>query len=727
MSQGHTGPLPRLLVCLSCFFFVVALLAVGCGRSDLGLEANPDGSVLPDGTTDGGPDVNPDGRFDGASCNPANCPSGCCDASGVCQLGTSNGACGTGGASCTTCTNGASCDPQTHTCTTVGQCNALTCPNGCCDSSGNCQPGTQLNACGSAGIACEDCAANGFDRCVPDPMTGQNICVKRVRNCDPNSCPNGCCTFGPGGNSVCVDGRENTTCGIGGASCQNCANQGEICDPNAHTCVVPTCGPSNCSGCCLGNVCQPGTSPSACGQGGGQCFDCGPNAACVMGICETNIMCGPNNCGGCCAGNSCLPGSDNMNCGEFGQQCFPCPPGFQCTGGICQTMFDAGACGPNNCPGCCQGNACLPGNNPFACGAGGQQCFPCPPGDSCQLSPGGAICVPSTCGPGNCMGCCDAMGNCQPGDNGNACGFGGQMCFACPPGATCSGGFCQINIDGGGCGPGNCNGCCDATGTCQPGSANGACGVGGQACTICPGNSTCTMGICQGTTCNAMNCPGCCDVNNICEGGFIDTACGSGGAMCVDCTQTGTTCDDTVIPRVCTNQQMTCPAPYPGCSPGTTTIPPVPMAVCSPTDIANAQQACQLGALSTPCLQFFQTEQIINPACASCLSPFDVRFQDGTGIFLCVAPCEAQIDPMCNQLTGCETDCEDVSCGMCMPGDVETCKTTVNQGGQCSNYYFSAFQCIFQSGLGNCQFCDPRMYMSFGDWLGSVGQNYCGQ
>lgn len=35
-----------------------------------------------------------------------------------------------------------------------------------------------------------------------------------------------------------------------------------------------SCGPANCGGCCLGDVCQVGTSVSGCGARGGQCATC---------------------------------------------------------------------------------------------------------------------------------------------------------------------------------------------------------------------------------------------------------------------------------------------------------------------------------------------------------------------------------------------------------------------------------------------------------------------
>lgn len=397
------------------------------------------------------------------------------------------------------------------------------------------------------------------------------------------------------------------------------------------------------------------------------------------------------------------------------------PPGTTCEGGFCQGIIDGGACGPENCPGCCDHNGfCETGDNPNACGFGGQVCGTCAPGAAC---PNGFCEIQDSgfCGPQNCKGCCDFNGFCQPGNNPMACGQGGNGCFFCPPGSTCNGAFCEIT-DGGACGPQNCPGCCDANGVCQMGDVPSACGAGGQQCTSCPAGEVCPSGACKmAQPCNAMTCPlGCCDVNQICEAGFIDTACGSQGNSCIDCTQSFDTCDTSVTPRTCTNNQMQCPEPYPGCPVGTTTVPPVFQPVCAPTDLQNAQAACQNGANSPMCQSFFQFEQAQNPACYSCLKPFDVSFFNLTGIFLCVAP---YVDSTCNQETGCASDCTVASCAMCPAGSVTSCEQNVEQS-QCASY-FQNIQCVIDAIQGPAFFCYPQG--SFGDWLQQVGQTYCGQ
>ncbi len=640
---------------LASFLFAAFLLAAGCGRSDIGIDLLPGGdSGLPDGG-------------DGGACTPATCATGCCQGD-VCQTGTAATACGNGGNACTTCAPGLNCDPASQQCTTGG-CSAINCFGGCCDATGACQPGTSPLACGDRGQSCLDCSAQGFAQCATNGSA--HLCETNVNHCDPGTCPNGCCQPNGGGGAICVDGNQDMTCGSGGMGCQDCANAGAVCDPNAHQCVPPTCGPNNCSGCCLGDVCVPGNTQNSCGAKGQQCQNCG-NGTCSNGTCETTMGCGPQTCPGCCNGNTCLSGQDTNACGQGGQQCFACPPNATCFGGSCGIVIDAGGCGPNNCP-----------------------------------------------------GCCDANGLCEQGQSTNACGQGGQLCNPCPPGFACQGGFCFQQPDSGACGPTNCKGCCDFNGTCQTGQNPGACGQGGQQCNVCPPNSTCGPGgMCQAQVpCTAANCLGCCDANNFCQGGFVDTGCGSGGAQCTDCTQQGSTCDVNVKPRTCTSNQTQCPAPYPGCPAGTTTVPHPIQNVCTASDLQNAQAACSPGATSASCQAYFQFEKQQNPACYGCLLPFDVRFFDFTGIFLCVAP---YVDPTCDQNTGCASDCVNQSCSQCTSGQ-GSCKQTVEQG-QC-NPYFQNIGCVFQQGFqGQGFFCDPQQYNgNFGSWLQAVGQNYCAQ
>jgi hypothetical protein len=48
-----------------------------------------------------------------------------------------------------------------------------------------------------------------------------------------------------------------------------------------------TCSASNCTGCCFNNVCQTGTTASACGRSGAACSACGSTQ-----VCRTDQTCG---------------------------------------------------------------------------------------------------------------------------------------------------------------------------------------------------------------------------------------------------------------------------------------------------------------------------------------------------------------------------------------------------------------------------------------------------
>jgi hypothetical protein len=114
----------------------------------------------------------------------------------------------------------------------------------------------------------------------------------------------------------------------------------------------------------------------------------------------------------------------------------------------------ADACGPGNCTGCCDENGiCRPGTGNLFCGNGGASCDYCSPridGDACGSCNGVITCYfpndpclptipppppppPPACGPGNCAGCCDASGVCRAGTGNALCGMGGGACDTCSP------------------------------------------------------------------------------------------------------------------------------------------------------------------------------------------------------------------------------------------------------------------------------------------------------
>ncbi len=629
-------------------FFV--LVAPGCGRSSLEIDTPPDGGVVV------------------PSCGPSNCTNGCCDAAGVCRIGS------------------------------------------------------DTRACGSAGQRCSDCVANGFQFC-----DGKKTCGRTVTNCGPQQCPGGCCSF-ENGTSTCRAGTDSAACGTFGGACVDCTQDGRSCDPAKRSCGSTKCDVTNCAGCCVGDQCLPGNNDKACGDKGQACSSCldmgqscspFPNSA--GGQCQGMPKCGPDNCAGCCNGNVCVSGSDTVACGTNGAQCTNCgatgktciPPG-QPNAGTCQAPV---TCNAATCPGCCVGNACVVATTPAECGKGGATCQPCGMNETCT----GGVCTPQAgCSPANCAGCCIGADICAVGNQNTACGLTGAQCTNCAgQGKVCQGGACEAPA----CGPANCAGCCSGN-TCVLGTQDAECGQAGAQCNDCTATgTTCNNRTCT-TKCGPANCAGCCTPGNACAIGFTNGSCGSGGVACTNCGALGSTCDTLVTPRVCANQQMTCPAPYPSCPAGTAT--PVTAAlqgVCDDAvDLDAIRAACAGGPTTGSCIAAFQVLNATNAACAACLTPFDVPFNQLDGIYLCAAP---SVSTSCRQATGCAVDCADTSCSQCAAGSETQCRNQVdNGGGQCRTYVQQTACVLPQLGPGSL--CSPGSYNNFGGWLRAVGDHYCG-
>lgn len=220
-------------------------------------------------------------------------------------------------------------------------------------------------------------------------------------------------------------------------------------------------------------------------------------------------------------------------------------------GGVGSTGGGTGAVGggTGSCAGCNSAIGCQPGNEPFACGAGGAQCVACSFGEQCV----NGACVMTACGPMSCAGCC-TNGFCVSPANQSAiaCGLGGTACARCMQGQTCANGQCATAPA---CGPQTCPDSCCANGQCLPRQAQSrfTCGTGGQLCRQCAMGESCTNGVCTpAPSCGPMSCPnGCCD-NGQCRSGNSAMACGRAGAMCQRCpmgTQcTNGTCGGTTMP-----------------------------------------------------------------------------------------------------------------------------------------------------------------------------------
>ncbi len=250
----------------------------------------------------------------------------------------------------------------------AGACNAATCPGGCCDGT-SCVTPTSPEQCGSEGQACIACDQGAICK---------GTCVRPQENCGPSNCT-GCC-----GPNTCSVGTSDVACGNAGAPCTRCVpSEGTgqcVANPNGMggTCTDQACGPKTCpAGCCTAaGECVYGESPTACGQNGAACVDCGGSMICVGGTCMVGTPCTPQNCAGCCGGqtgNTCLAGTDDGACGTGGFICQNCATFKQtCTMGSCGVP-----CSPSTCPGCCYGAICAQGDQAQYCGSGGATCSDC--------------------------------------------------------------------------------------------------------------------------------------------------------------------------------------------------------------------------------------------------------------------------------------------------------------------------------------------------------------
>ena len=203
-------------------------------------------------------------------CDEQSCPKGCCkDGQCVPLRNQGEDTCGIGGETCVACHPPAfccggvccrapddpgagpvccldCCEPETHgicvdlsgdpnncgecfhKCTAdqhcVGGhcvCDGTTCPHGCCDAQGRCQPGTTDQVCGRDGGPCATCGSG-------------NHCVNNQCVCDTQVCTdNHCCENGPGNPGRCFS-TDDRYCGVGGEQCDICtaSQRCTFCIPN---------------------------------------------------------------------------------------------------------------------------------------------------------------------------------------------------------------------------------------------------------------------------------------------------------------------------------------------------------------------------------------------------------------------------------------------------------------------------------------------------------------
>jgi hypothetical protein len=349
--------------------------------------------------------------------------------------------------------------------------------------------------------------------------------------CSPSNC-SGCCDS----QGQCQSGKLLLTCGINGLTCTACV-PGDVCQSGE--CLArgsdAGCSPADCSGCCLGSQCVPGTERSGCGVSGGNCQVCSGTQICDgTGACQNTQQ-----CQGCNDGTgTCQSGTTSAQCGSGGATCLACDGGASCQNGVCQLPppadggtgdagsgdagpggdagTDAGSCGPGNCSGCCSGTSCISLSNQSTgqCGTAGATCVACSGTDTCQAGScqtpdagstdaGGNTDAGSgsdagvdagSCGPSNCAGCCNGTACIAISSESNGqCGANGLACQPCTTGTACQTGACVPT-----CGPANCGGGCCAGGTCitVANQGNAQCGNSGLVCNACGGAAVCETGIC---------------------------------------------------------------------------------------------------------------------------------------------------------------------------------------------------------------------------------------
>ncbi len=122
-------------------------------------------------------------------CNPENA---CCVPNCAGRQCGDDG-CGNGG-TCGSCQPGQTCDATTGICQGRVTCSAQNCPTGCCDAAGTCQPGTTAQACGTGGAACAACTGSATTcqsgQCVALANTFTCLCNNGASptRCDPTAC-----------------------------------------------------------------------------------------------------------------------------------------------------------------------------------------------------------------------------------------------------------------------------------------------------------------------------------------------------------------------------------------------------------------------------------------------------------------------------------------------------------------------------------------------------------
>ncbi|MHB8872467.1 MAG: hypothetical protein ACYC8T_02155 [Myxococcaceae bacterium] len=550
----------------------------GGGGEDAGDggDGGDDGGLVDGGGADAG-DLPDGGTCIGAG-SPCEASRPCCSGSCAGAVCISNTFCRAAGGSCSgnvdcclnNCQNGTcaptACSDVGAACTAGGQCCTQTCTAGACavlpavTGTGQCKVLGQ--ACASRGECCSYNCQGGFCLKAYYCQPNGDICTSSSQCCGQS------CSANDGGPGRC----QFVTGGGGGG----CAQEGNPCDSNLTTMVLPdgglalsdggalpTGGVTPAGNCCSRICFDPGSGTSVCLPAGGCRLTgtfCSATSQCCGGApAQSMVECQDAPSGRCDNGQSCngvgnicgaavLPDGGKINAS---QNCCDGPPGSPnqppyrgcrldssgiprcfggCPGGVCDGTCPNGYTGVEPCciaqgvacqfkDQCCNGAPCLPsGDGGLVCGVT-VSCLPV--GASCAADAG------SCCLGTNCLATGELSGEvCQnPSDAGIT--DGGPVCkgngSGCAVNNECCSSLCTLPGDGGA-------GVCQPPGSCQPQggicTATGDCCTGTQ-CIVPPGqvSGTCQVSTCagQGQACSgAANCCGgltCLDAaNNLCSG-----------------------------------------------------------------------------------------------------------------------------------------------------------------------------------------------------------------
>jgi hypothetical protein len=266
-------------------------------------------------------------------CGPTDCPFGCCDSMGTCQVGSSDAQCGTSGNMCSTCTLAQQC--SVGLCVNIGQAGG---PGGGGGSTGGGSGGGSMGGGtgGSMGGGTGGSMGGGtgggsfgggtgggsfgggtgggsfgggtgggsFGGGTGGGSFGGGTGGGGTTTCNSSNC-SGCCQ-----GSSCIpfpNNASNATCGANGLACTNCTSLSLVCSPSTFSCVSPPVGGGTgggatgggagggggaapCTGCMNGTTCvqyaTSSTSGSTCGGGGDVCELCS-GTVCSAANCTT--------------------------------------------------------------------------------------------------------------------------------------------------------------------------------------------------------------------------------------------------------------------------------------------------------------------------------------------------------------------------------------------------------------------------------------------------------